>query len=94
MAIVVFVVHVVVLLSKRQSMTQKTKKASRPMMRKESDRSSGVERVKCRATGAEMLRAAAVPRRAIANWMPIAKASSWPVNQRTIALDTVMPVIS
>ena len=75
-------------------MTQKTRKARRPMMRKESERRRGVERAKWRATGAEMLRAAAVPKRAIANWMPIARASSWPVNQRTIALDTVMPVIS
>ena len=80
--------------SKRRSITQKTRKASRPMMRKDKATSSGVESVKCLAIGAEILRAAAVPSRAIANWMPIAKASSWPVNQRTIAFETVMPVIS
>ena len=63
-------------------------------MRNERATSRGVESVKWRATGAEMLRAAAVPRRAIASWMPIARANSWPVNQRTIAFETVMPVIS
>ena len=45
-------------------------------MRKDSESNSGVERAKCLATGAEMLRAAAVPRRAIANWIPMARASS------------------
>ena len=63
-------------------------------MRNASDTKSGVDSEKWRAIGAEMLRAAAVPKRAIANCMPIARASSCPVNQRTIAFDTVMPVIS
>ena len=75
-------------------MTQKTRKARSPTMRKERARSRGAESVKCRAMGAEMLRAAAVPKRAIANWSPMARASSCPVNQRTIAFETVMPVIS
>ena len=64
------------------------------MIRNASDTNSGVESVKWRAIGAEILSAAAVPKRAIASWMPIAKASSCPVNQRTIAFDTVIPVIS
>ena len=75
-------------------MMQNTRKANNPIIRNERASSRGADSVKWRAMGAEMLSAAAVPKRAIANWMPIARASSWPVNQRTIAFDTVIPVIS
>ena len=57
-------------------MTQKTRKANSPMMRNANATRIGVESVKWRAIGAEMLRAAAVPKRAIASWRPMASASS------------------
>ena len=38
--------------------------------------------------------AEAVPRRAIATWMPIADASSCPVNHFVTTFETVMPVMS
>ena len=62
--------------SRRRSMTQNTRKANNPIIRRAKANNSGADNVKCRAIGAEMLSAAAVPNRAIANWMPIAKASS------------------
>ena len=63
-------------LSNLRSMTQKTRNDNKPMIRKANATNNGVESVKWRAIGAEILKAAAVPKRAIANWIPIAKASS------------------
>lgn len=47
----------------------------------------------CTKTGLR-LKAKAVPKRAIATWVPMAEANSLPRNHLVIILETVMPVMS
>ena len=78
-----------------RSITQNTRKAIKPIHNIQRQSKIGAEILpKYLAAGTVIDKAKAVPKRAVAISKPIANAISFPLNHRTIILDTVIPAVS